>query len=201
MTAPAKRKTAAQRERETKAIKTAQEKAARRVRARQEGNERAAQTKARREAEQLPLPMNPGETKSGTTPTAAPRSPQAARTARPLKNVHQTPERLTEIELGQAIRGLTPEYVQCRDFGHSWRPFSARWLSRENCFESILRCARCTTERTRFLGPRGQLMTSRYDYSDGYQMPPGTGHLSSSDRDQIRLASIQSILIIDTVQE
>jgi hypothetical protein len=202
VTAPAKRKTAAQRERDTAAIKAAQDRAARKARAREQGNERAAQDRARRAAEQLVLPMNPGnETKRASTPPAAPRSTQTARTARPLKNVRPAPTPPAEYDLGSAIRGLNVEFVQCRDFGHSWRPFSARWLPFENCFQSVLRCARCSTTRTRYLGPRGQLQTAHYEYADGYQLPPGAGHLSSSDRDQIRLASIQAVLIEDTVQE
>lgn len=105
-----------------------------------------------------------------------------------------------QTELEKQIYSMTIEHVQCRDFGHSWRPFSARLLPGQNMFEQVLRCARCTTVRTRHLGMRGQLLDSSYDYVDGYQMK-GLGRMSGTDRDVVRLASVRSILIQDTVTE
>lgn len=106
----------------------------------------------------------------------------------------------SQFDLTGAIKQLQPEFVQCRDWGHSWRPFTARWIQNMNHYESILRCARCETERVRFIGKRGEILGSKYDYQDGYQMK-GSGVLSTSDRDQIRLASIRIIEVKDTVQE
>lgn len=41
---------------------------------------------------------------------------------------------------------------------------------------------------------RGEILHNGYDYPDGYQMPPGTGHLTSTDRDAIRIRTIQTYL-------
>ena len=104
------------------------------------------------------------------------------------------------IEIQKAVAAMTLEHVQCRDFGHSWRPFHARWIPADNLYESQLRCSRCTTIRTRFLSRTGEQLSSGYDYAEGYTTK-GLGRLSGSDRNVIRLQSIQSVLVQDTAQE
>lgn len=110
------------------------------------------------------------------------------------------PKAPAKSELDRVLDELSVEYLQCRDWGHSWRPFSALWQAQDNCYCSILRCARCGTERTRYIGSRGQLLGNNYQYADGYTMA-GQGRMTSEDRDHIRYASIQKILTVDTVQE
>lgn len=135
---------------------------------------------------------------------AAKKAPAKASSKAPAKPVehHAQPDigGGTQTPLEHQIYGMAVEHVQCRDFGHSWRPFSARWLPSYNYFEQILRCQRCTTTRTRHLGSRGQQLDSSYDYVEGYTVK-GMGRLSGTDRDVIRLASVRSILIADTVEE
>jgi hypothetical protein len=92
------------------------------------------------------------------------------------------------------------EHVQCRDFGHSWRPFTARWLAKFNSYESQLICARCNTVRTRFLSRTGEQLSGGYDYAEGY-LVKGLGRLTGHDRDSIRLASIQAVLTPDTAED
>jgi hypothetical protein len=98
------------------------------------------------------------------------------------------------------VAAMAIEHIQCRDFGHSWRPFSARIVPAMHMIREELRCARCTTIRVRDLGMRGQLLASSYDYVDGYTRQ-GMGRLTGTDRDLIRLASVQHLLKVDTVQE
>lgn len=105
-----------------------------------------------------------------------------------------------EPTLDDLLGKMETEFVQCRDFGHSWRPHVARWVGKDNCYEVIRRCARCDTERAMLLSSRGQILSSAYDYPQGYQMK-GMGRMTSSDRDHVRLASLRTVLVKDTVQE
>lgn len=130
----------------------------------------------------------------GRPAAVPPRKPGAAR-----KKLAQPPAALV-YDVAENVARMALEHVQCRDFGHSWRPFSARWLAGSNCFVEILQCARCATERSRMLGARGQLLSNRYVYADGY-LVKGMGQLTGTDKDSLRLRSIQSILITDTVEE
>ena len=90
--------------------------------------------------------------------------------------------------------------VQCRDFGHSWRPYTARWISRYNQYESQQLCQRCSTIKTRFLSRTGEIVSSGYDYADGYLIK-GLGRLTGHDRDEIRLASVLAVLVEDTAAD
>lgn len=106
-----------------------------------------------------------------------------------------------DFDLHSTVEHMNVEFVQCRDFGHSWRPYTARWVSKENAYESQLRCQRCKTIRTRWLSARGEILSGSYDYADGYTMPPGMGRLSGTDRDVIRLKSIRAVLAPDTAED
>lgn len=94
-------------------------------------------------------------------------------------------------------QSLPDAYIQCRDFGHSWRPFRA-WLTGEHTYSRTLRCQRCATERAQELSVSGHTLSSHYVYADGYTAPKGTGRLDAGDRDVLRLAS--TLRLIDERQ-
>jgi len=127
---------------------------------------------------------------TSSTSKAARREPKArARTTEPV----------TPVSVDEAVKHMAFEHIQCRDFGHSWRPYSARWMPTFNQYESQLMCARCKTIRTRFMSRTGALLDSKYDYADGYTVK-GLGRLSGVDRDVIRLQSILGVLVEDTAE-
>lgn len=132
-------------------------------------------------------------TKIDTTKGAATRTRRQAKPA-------PTPSMAQASEVEKHVADMAIEHIQCRDFGHSWRPFSAQINGKLNIIVEQLRCARCTTLRVRHLGMRGQLLDSKYDYVEGYTVK-GMGRLTGSDRDVIRLASVRHLLQADTVQE
>jgi hypothetical protein len=104
--------------------------------------------------------------------------------------VHEAP---VPPSVEKAVQGMDVEHLQCRDFGHSWRPFSVQWVNRLNLYEYQLKCMRCTTIRTRWHDRTGAVVSSNYDYVEGYQIH-GLGRLSGTDRDVIRLASIMAVM-------
>jgi hypothetical protein len=93
------------------------------------------------------------------------------------------------IEVAAALDALPPAYLECRDLGHDWRPFTAAYIAKERHYSQSLRCSRCDAVRTRLLGPRGQRLGNWYDYPDGYLIE-GAGHLGEGARDGIRLRSV-----------
>lgn len=101
-------------------------------------------------------------------------------------------------ELGTAIKALRPEFLQCRDYLHAWRPFTAQWMPSFNVYEVREQCMRCHTLRIRELDRHGHVLARHYEYPDGYSMK-GLGRLTGDDRDKIRLASLLNI--IDKKQE
>ena len=96
-------------------------------------------------------------------------------------------------ELAGAIADMTPNQLQCRDFGHSWRPYTVEFVPQRKHYLEALRCSRCRTMRVRVLGQRGELLGNRYIYADGY-LVQGLGRMESDDRDAMRLASLEHLL-------
>lgn len=72
---------------------------------------------------------------------------------------------------------------------HSWRPFSAKWLPEIECYERIRRCSRCKTKKKQVIAPGGGVVSSQYDYPDGYQTE-GMGRLAGDSLDALRLVSL-----------
>jgi hypothetical protein len=104
---------------------------------------------------------------------------------------HPAPDEPHTLEA--AVQGLRPEFLQCRDYGHAWRKFTAKWLPSFNLYDVREKCMRCDTTRARSIGRHGERLGAQYEYPDGYQMT-GMGRLSGDDRDVIRLASVLHVL-------
>lgn len=182
---------------------TATDRQARAKRAQAEGRKRAGTVTPK-----SPAPQPQAKPAAKQTPKPAPAKPRAevvkATRREPAKRSTAAPAAPTHdpngFSLEQAVTNMELTHVQCRDFGHSWRPYSARWLSAYNSYESQLLCQRCKTVRTRFLSRTGAQLNSQYDYADGY-LVKGMGRLTGGDRDVIRLASILAVLAPDTADE
>lgn len=89
---------------------------------------------------------------------------------------------------------LPDRYVECRDFGHSWRAYRAWPIAGTSTYGRILRCPRCKVEREQTLDRYGHIVTGHYDYraAPGYLAPKGAGRTVS--RDDIRLTSTLRII-------
>ncbi|MFD0331880.1 hypothetical protein ACFQZC_36310 [Streptacidiphilus monticola] len=87
---------------------------------------------------------------------------------------------------------LNQQQLQCRDFGHNWRPHTAARRA-DGGYDRSLIC-RCRTVRMQVLDQWGRVVSSQYAYPDGYEMPRGIGRISSDDKGVLRLASIEHTL-------
>jgi hypothetical protein len=152
-------------------------------------------------------------------PTRTRRAPAKAATPRPSKKTAPPAEpktvaeavtkpkpaklpggRYVDFDLSGAIHDMPTTFLQCRDFSHSWRPYTATWSPSENAYEVQIKCSRCKTVRHRFIGSRGELLESKYDYADGYLIK-GMGRLNGTDRDEIRLQSVLRVLPDDAAED
>ena len=104
--------------------------------------------------------------------------------------------RRTAKSLLSALEALSDEALQCRDFGHSWRPYTATWMASRKQYDERLMCMRCKTVRSRLLDQWGQQLANHYSYADGYQIK-GQGRLTGEDRDAVRLAGVQLLLALE----
>lgn len=100
---------------------------------------------------------------------------------------------VTSTPVGAALSALSDHHLLCRDFGHSWRPYTAEWIPQRRQYVEALVCVRCTTVRRRLLDEWGALLGNSYTYSEGYQVH-GIGRLTGDDRNDLRLAGLQAIM-------
>lgn len=97
--------------------------------------------------------------------------------------------------LAEALSDMPATHLMCRDYGHSWEPFTAARLAGGKGYEQTLRCGRCQTTRRRYLDSRGEVVQGGYQYADGYLIH-GLGRLTGADRGAVRIASVQATLNI-----
>lgn len=97
--------------------------------------------------------------------------------------------------VGNWIQSLPQTFIECRDLGHVWRPWRASWNAAEREYRRILRCARCSTERTQSLSAGGLVLKGSYSYIDGYAKPEDTGHFDRSERAALRLESLLRLVV------
>jgi hypothetical protein len=104
------------------------------------------------------------------------------------------PVRFAELgDVGAFAEGLSDAYLMCREMGHLWKPFSAWWNAEERCYSRTLRCTRCKTDREQLLSSQGAIVSSHYDYPDGYQRE-GLGRISGLGRDRLRLETMTRLI-------
>lgn len=102
-------------------------------------------------------------------------------------------------DIDAALATMTPSALDCRDYGHTWKPFDA-WRVARGAVEQRLRCTSCGTVRRRLLTRTGDIMASGYIYPDGYLIA-GLGRLTGSDRGRVRLATLAGLTVRDTPDE
>lgn len=95
-------------------------------------------------------------------------------------------------------RGLSEEFILCRDYGHSWRPVAVRFDIDEQAWRRRRRCARCGTERAELVSQRGEMLGASYVYPQGYQRPAGSGYLDGDARAQLRLESTMRLVAMES---
>lgn len=109
----------------------------------------------------------------------------------------EKPEQL-EFNLDAALDDMDEKFVYCRDVMHAWQPYTAR-QEKDGTFTSTLKCARCETYKVRILSRRGAILSSYYDYPEGYCIV-GAGRLTGTARDTIRLRSLRNVMAqLDTM--
>lgn len=118
---------------------------------------------------------------------------------RKLRSVATDPPAPGLFDLETALKDMPDNFLQCRDYLHSWRPYGAK-VNPDGTYESTLRCNRCTALKVRVLSRHGTILSAHYDYPDGYTMA-GSGRLDGDARDRIRLRSVMKQINLDTVED
>lgn len=97
-------------------------------------------------------------------------------------------------EVAGFASGLSISHLHCRELGHNWRAWVARFDSEHNAYERALKCTRCKAERWETIGLSGAKLGSHYKYPDNY-IHEGLGRIVGEGRDALRLESLTRALV------
>lgn len=103
------------------------------------------------------------------------------------------PAEKASVSVETFAASLPSRYLDCRELGHHWRAWSARWDNEARAYDRTLRCTRCKSERTQLLNDMGHVIANRYRYADGYQAKNVESVVRIS-RDVFRLESLTRLL-------
>lgn len=104
-----------------------------------------------------------------------------------------SPEFADPQEVADFAAGLESEWLFCRTYQHNWKPWSAHWSDHEGCYDVKIRCNRCTTKRVQKMSDKGTVLSSHYEYPEGY-LHAGMGRIAGESRDVLRLESVTRVL-------
>jgi len=96
----------------------------------------------------------------------------------------------SERDVAEWAADLPDEYLECRDYGHNWKPWAVRFDEEHNAYVRVARCGRCKSTRPEWMGMGGSRDRTSIAYRDGYLAPAGTGRLVMKDKDALRLESV-----------
>lgn len=120
----------------------------------------------------------------------------------PFTRHTETPSGALKSDVQDFAAGLSISHLHCRELGHNWRPWVARWDGEHNAYERALRCTRCKTQRWETIGSTGAKLGAHYKYPDGYTAQPGMGRIVGEGRDALRLESLgRALVTLDNSQD
>ncbi len=102
-------------------------------------------------------------------------------------------------QVAAAVEQWSDGQIQCRAYGHNWRSLTV--FHRPGYYTITQRCARCRNERERDITEQGATVGSwSMRYTKGYLLD-NAGRVDTRGRDLIRLASLQSLSIVEVTDE
>lgn len=93
------------------------------------------------------------------------------------------------------VSSLPDDYLECRQFGHNWKPFTVE--KGRDTFKVRVICDRCETFVIHTISRRtGDVVKKPYrSYPKDYLAPHGFGRLDGSARSVIRLENVERLLV------
>lgn len=118
-----------------------------------------------------------------------PRSTQAKGKPRVKTISYIAPAFASREAVAELAAELPTAYLMCREMQHSWMPHDGRYSEETKTIKRVIRCDRCGTFRHQELSLTGVIISSHYDYPDGF-LAKGVGRIAGEGRAQLRIASV-----------
>jgi hypothetical protein len=96
--------------------------------------------------------------------------------------------------LGQILKGMPREYLECRDLNHAWKWYTAKREGRYHHFIETIICDRCGSFKIRRISARGQIIKSHYKYAEGYLIPSYAKASTADVKAKIRIVLVNMVV-------
>jgi hypothetical protein len=98
-------------------------------------------------------------------------------------------------DVEQAVERWTDGQIECRAYGHNWRPASV--THRPGVYTVYQRCPRCRNRRRQPINENGYALAPwSAAYQDGYLLK-GMGRLGTDGRAVLKIATLRTAVIIE----
>lgn len=91
------------------------------------------------------------------------------------------------------VNDIPDDFMECRDVGHSWKPFDGGCDKRKRLYHRTHRCRGCRTYRTQILSWKGEILTSSYTYAKDYLFK-GSGRYDQELRGKVRVHNTREFI-------
>jgi hypothetical protein len=109
-----------------------------------------------------------------------------------------TPQRYASPEDVERHAARWPKrFLECRLYGHEWRPKRATHYPELRYVLTVQRCPRCTSERFSELSERGAVLATWIEYAEGY-LTEHVGRIVGEGRDVLRVAALERVFNMET---
>lgn len=113
----------------------------------------------------------------------------------------QSPPRFAEPhEVEHLARGWSEDQLQCRIYGHVWRPLRATFHTEYRFYYTVQVCPRCESERHSELSERGHVASTWIKYAAGY-LAEHVGRIAGDGKDVLRLSALQRVYRLEAVSD
>jgi hypothetical protein len=106
------------------------------------------------------------------------------------------PREASVADVRAMARSVPSEFLECRLYGHSWRPLTAHHNKQHKFLYVVQTCSRCATLRHQELSERGHVYAQWYSYVDGYLT--GSGRIIGEVRDALRALTLGRVYDVQT---
>lgn len=106
--------------------------------------------------------------------------------------VTDTPRYASPEDVERHARDWPGAFLECRLYGHEWRPLRATHYARMRYYLTAQQCPRCTSKRFAEISERGSVLSQWIEYADGY-LTKNVGRIVGDGRDVLRLAALNRV--------
>lgn len=111
----------------------------------------------------------------------------------------RAPSAADTSEVERQAKKWSTATLECRSYGHLWRPSTAQHFPKLRYWYVVRKCGRCTTERHEELDEYGRVFSKWYRYAEGY-LTENLGRITGDGRGVLRLQTVLRTFKVQSIE-